>query len=75
MAAPLPILVSNPNGCLTLSKTRAHFGIRSTSKNDWNEIIRYLRLVTERFADPIVSLPPGPFEKGETSPFLGEICR
>ena len=28
MAAPLPILVSNPNGCLTLSKTRAHFGIR-----------------------------------------------
>ncbi len=43
MAAPLPILVSNPNGCLTLSKTRAHFGIRSTSKNDWNEIIRYLR--------------------------------
>src|SRR6516162_6510155 len=33
MAAPLPILVSDPNGCLTLSKTRAHFGIRSTSKN------------------------------------------
>jgi len=43
MAAPLPILVSDPNGCLTLSKTRAHFGIRSTSKNTWNEIIRYLR--------------------------------
>src|SRR3974390_161768 len=45
MAAPLPILVSDPNGCLTLSKTRAHFGIRSTSKskNTLNEIIRYLR--------------------------------
>ena len=43
MAAPLPILVSDPNGYLTLSKTRAHFGIRSTSKNTWNEIMRYLR--------------------------------
>ena len=43
MAAPLPILVSDPNGCLTLSKTRAHFGIRSTSKNTWNKIIRDLR--------------------------------
>jgi hypothetical protein len=43
MAAPLPILVSDPNGCLTLSKTRTHFGIRSTSKNIWNEIIQYLR--------------------------------
>jgi hypothetical protein len=40
MAAPLPILVSDPNGCLTLSKTRAHCGIRSTSKNTWNEIIK-----------------------------------
>jgi monoamine oxidase len=29
--------------CLTLSKTRAHFSIRSTSKNIWNEIIQYLR--------------------------------
>ena len=43
MAAPLPILVSDPNGCLTLSKARAHCGIRSTSKNTWNEIIQYLR--------------------------------
>jgi hypothetical protein len=43
MAAPLPILVSDPNGCLTLSKARAHCGIRSTSKNAWNEILRYLR--------------------------------
>jgi DNA-directed RNA polymerase specialized sigma24 family protein len=43
MAAPLPILVSDPHGCLTLSKTRAHFGIRSTSKNIWNAIIQYLR--------------------------------
>ena len=66
MAAPLPFLVSDPNGCLTLSKTRAHCGIRSTSKNTWNEIIRYLRsLVTERFADPIVSLPPDAFRKRE----------
>ena len=37
MATPLPILISDPNGCLTLSKTRAHCGIRSTSKNTWNE--------------------------------------
>src|SRR5437667_4692331 len=36
-------LYQAPIGCLTLSKTRAHFGIRSTSKNIWNEIIRYLR--------------------------------
>jgi hypothetical protein len=43
MAAPLPILGSDPNGCLTLSKARAHCGIRSTSKNAWNKIIRYLR--------------------------------
>jgi hypothetical protein len=43
MAAPLPILVSDPNGCLTLSQTRAHFGIRSTSKNTWNEIMLCLR--------------------------------
>src|SRR4029077_8285633 len=43
MAAPLPILVSDPNGCLTLSKARAHCAIRSTSKNTWNEIVRYLR--------------------------------
>ena len=43
MAAPLRILVSDPNGCLTLSKTRAHCDIRSNSKNTWNEIIRYLR--------------------------------
>jgi hypothetical protein len=50
MAAPLPILVSDPNGCLTLSKTRAHFGIRSTSKNTWNEIIRYLRSWLQSFS-------------------------
>src|SRR5439155_23473541 len=43
MAAPLPILVSDPNGCLTLSKTRANCGIPPTSKHTWNEIIRYLR--------------------------------
>src|ERR1700756_452215 len=43
MAAPLPILISDPNGRLTLSKTRAHCGIRSTSKNTRNEIIRHLR--------------------------------
>jgi hypothetical protein len=43
MAAPLPILVSDPSGCLTLSKARAHCGIQSTSKNTGNEIIRYLR--------------------------------
>ena len=43
MAAPLPILVSDPNGCLTLSKARAHCGIWSTSKNTRDEIIRYLR--------------------------------
>ena len=33
MAAPLSILVSDPSGCLTLSKARARCGIRSTSKN------------------------------------------
>jgi hypothetical protein len=43
MAAPLPILVSDPNGCLTLSKTRAHFGIRSGAAKTWNEIMPYLR--------------------------------
>jgi hypothetical protein len=65
MAAPLPILVSHPNGCLTLSKTRAHFGIRSTSKNIWNEIIQYLRSwFTERLAETI-SLPQDAFRKRE----------
>jgi hypothetical protein len=43
MATSLPILVSDPHGRLTLSQTRAHCGIRSTSKNTWNEIIRCLR--------------------------------
>ena len=67
MAAPLPILVSNPNGCLTLSKARARCGIRSTSKNTWNEINRpvFAMLVIERFADPIVSLRPDAFRKRE----------
>ncbi len=67
MAAPLPILVPDPSGCLTLSKARARCGIRSTSKNTWNEINRpvFAMLVIERFADPIVSLPPDAFRKRE----------
>jgi hypothetical protein len=32
-------------------------------------------LVAVRFAAPIVSLSPGPFKKGEASPFRGGICR
>jgi hypothetical protein len=32
-------------------------------------------LVAVRFAAPIVSLSPGPFKKGEASPFRGAICR